>query len=212
VAHGPKASVALVAGAHDPLRTARGLARDVALLDQRGCLSVQAVFLVGDESAARALGEALAFALEIEHRRIPPGPIEPSVAAAVHQLRGEAELTGRRLDRLEIAAGTVLLDPDPALRFRPVPGLRTVRLHPAPSIEAVAAALTPQRARLQGLATAGDATTPILPSFNGGLSSLSSIFSRIAPAGRLQHAEAGWASGGLDPLAALAQPGPASSA
>src|SRR5690606_21017527 len=39
VGQGPKASVALVGGRHDPLSTGRALARDIALLDQRGCLS-----------------------------------------------------------------------------------------------------------------------------------------------------------------------------
>jgi hypothetical protein len=200
VALGPKASVALVAGAYDPLSVARGLARDVALLDQRGCLSVQAVYVVGEERRARELGEALAYALEIEHRRLPPGPLEPATAAAVQQLRAEADLTGRRIDGLELGAGTVLLEPE--LRFRPVPGLRTVHVHPAPTLEAIAEALAPARPILQGAATAGDALAPGDFSFTGVFASLA--FSRVAPAGRLQHASAGWASGGIDPIAALA--------
>jgi hypothetical protein len=186
--------VAIVAGAFDPLAAARALARDVALLDQRGCLSVQAVYVAGHPRTARALAEALAFALAGEHRRLPPGPIEPAIAAAVQQLRGAAELAGALVGELELAQGTVILDPEP--RFRPVPGLRTVRVHPVADVGAAVAALEPWRGRLQGLALAGDAA-------DADALTARLELARVAPAGRLQHAEAGWASGGIDPLAIL---------
>ena len=72
IAFGPKASVAIVAGA--PVSgaleaTASALARDVALFDQRGCLSLQAIYTDGD---AEALAAALAAALEDAARRWPP--------------------------------------------------------------------------------------------------------------------------------------------
>ena len=193
VAHGPRASVALVAGAFDALRVARAIARDIALLDQRGCLSVQAVYVAGD---ARPLAEMLAFALEVEHARLPPGPIEPELAAAVQQLRGEADLAGNLVGQLELAAGSVIWDE--VARFRPVPGLRTVRVHPVDSIETALAALAPWRGSLQGMAVAGDATTDLAATLVERLG-----VARVAAAGRLQHAEAGWASGGIDPLEAL---------
>ncbi len=89
VAHGPKASVAFVGADVDSLATARGLARDIALFDQRGCLSVQAVYTEGDPDE---LADALAWALALESARLPHGPIDPAIAAAVQQLRAEAEL------------------------------------------------------------------------------------------------------------------------
>jgi hypothetical protein len=55
--YGPKTSLAAVAAGADPRAAAAGLARDVALFDQRGCLSVAAVYAAGD---AGALAVALA--------------------------------------------------------------------------------------------------------------------------------------------------------
>lgn len=126
VAHGPKASVAFVGAEVDPVGTARGLARDIALFDQRGCLSVQAIYTEGDPEE---LAAALAWALLLESARLPQGPIDAATAAAVQQLRAEADLRqGRNKDlQLDLAVGTVLVESKTF--FRPVPGLRTVRVH-----------------------------------------------------------------------------------
>jgi acyl-CoA reductase-like NAD-dependent aldehyde dehydrogenase len=194
VACGPKASVAFVAGAVDPLAVGRAIARDVALLDQRGCLSVQAVYVTGD---ARELAEALAFGLAGEQRRLPPGPAEPELAARLQQLRGEAALHEALIGDLAAAAGTVILEPAP--EFRPVPGLRTVRVHAVASLDDACAALAAWRGRLQGAALAGDEALE-----RGDELAARLALARVAPAGRLQHAEAGWASGGVDPLTLLA--------
>jgi hypothetical protein len=193
VAHGPRASVAIVTGAIDPLAVARRLARDVALLDQRGCLSIQAVYVVGE---AAELADALAYALAAEHRLLPPGPIEPSIAARVQQLRGEAELRNALIGTLDLEQGSVIVDD--VARFRPVPGLRTVRVHPVDRLGSALAALAPWRGSLQGVAVAGDDATRSAPRLTRTLG-----LARCAPAGRLQHADAGWASGGVDPIAAL---------
>jgi len=199
VALGPRASVALVAGVHDPLGTARALARDVALLDQRGCLSVQAIYVAGD---AAVLADALAYALAAEHRRLPPGPPEPEAAARVQQLRGAAALRGALIGDLDTAQGSVLLEPHPT--FRPSPGLRLVRLHPVASLDDALAALERARGSLQGAALAGDEAVAREAEITIRLG-----LARVAPAGRLQHAEAGWAAGGIDPLDALAGASPA---
>ena len=79
VAHGPKTSLAIVAAGADLRAAAAGLARDVALFDQRGCLSVQAVFTTGDGAA---LADELARALAERARAWPPG------AAGVGRDRG----------------------------------------------------------------------------------------------------------------------------
>ncbi len=192
VAHGPKASVALVGAPVDPVGAGRALARDVALFDQRGCLSVHAVWVEGDP---RALAEGLAWGLALEHLRLPPGPIEAGAAAAVQQLRGVAELAGAAVGGLEIAQGTVLLERSPD--FRPSPGLRTVRVHGVDDLDRVADRLAPWRGRLQGVAVVGEAAELAAARF------LPLGVSRIAPAGRLQEAEADWANGGLDPLEAF---------
>ena len=189
VAQGPKASVAFVGGEIDALGTGRALARDVALLDQRGCLSVHAVWVLGD---AHELAEALAFGLAMEARRLPPGPAAPEALAAVQQLRGEAELRGALVGGLPPREGSVVLAADGA--FHPSPGLRTVRVHAVDRIEDGIAALAPWRGRLQGAALAGEAAW----AFSRELEALG--ISRVSEPGKLQAADAGWANGGIDPF------------
>ena len=191
IAQGPKASVAFVGDGVDPVGTARGLARDIALFDQRGCLSVQAVYTEGDPEE---LATALAWALALESARLPHGPIAPATAAAVQQLRAAAELRrgSRTGQHLGLAVGTVLVESETF--FRPVPGLRTVRVHGVRDLRDALPALEPWRGRLQGAVLAGPtadelaATLPLLS------------FSRLAPPGELQSADASWANGGIDPL------------
>lgn len=194
VAQGPKASLAFVAGEIDPITTGKALARDVALLDQRGCLSVQAVWVEGSEADAREVAEALAFGLEIEERRLPPGPADAHALGAVQQLRGEAELRDARIGRdRPAAAGTVVLTSEVA--FRPSPGLRSVRVHAVARVGDALVALDPWRGRLQGAALAGEGARAI----SDELSALG--LSRLAEPGRLQSADAAWANGGIDPFA-----------
>lgn len=193
ISHGPKASVALIGQGVDRLAVARGLARDVALFDQRGCLSVQAVYVDGD---ADELGEMLAWALALEHGRLPPGPLAPEQAAAVQQARAEAELRGLAMPRLALAQGTVIVES--RADFRPSPGLRTVRLHPVPTLTGALAALAPWRGRWQGAALAGEAAWGL----EGELAALG--FSRCALPGALQAADATWVNGGVDPRALFA--------
>jgi len=194
VAFGPRASVALVAPPVDELSVARALARDVARLDQRGCLSVHAIWVAGP---AREFAEALAFALAGEARRLPPGPIEEAVASVAQQLRGTAALGDALIGGLELREGTVLLAAD--ARFRPSPGARLVRVHEAPDLDAALAALAPERGRLQGAALAGGEALGRSAEIEERLG-----LARVAPAGDLQHVEAGAATGGLDPFPYLA--------
>lgn len=189
VGQGPKASVALVARDVDTLAVGRALARDVALLDQRGCLSVHAVFTEGD---ARDLAEALAFGLAIEHRRLPPGPPDPGALARVQQWRGAAELGDALVGRLSPLEGTVVLTLDGA--FRPSPGLRAVRVHALTEIGDALMAIAPWRGRLQGAALAGAGALEL----SSALEALG--MSRLAAPGSLQAADAGWENGGVDPF------------
>ena len=169
-----------------------GLARDVALFDQRGCLSVAAVYTSGDpEKLARRLAEDLA---ELS-RRWPPGPADPAALAAVQQARLEAEMRGLWAADLPILSGTVLVDPDPA--FRPSPELRTVRVHPLEDLDRLPAILSPWRGKLQGAALAGEDAWRLAPA----LAELG--ISRCAVPGELQSPDVTWHNGGIHPLYAL---------
>lgn len=186
VGYGPKTSLAVVG--NDP----EGLARDVALFDQRGCLSVAAVYTSGNpEELARRLAEDLA---ELS-RRWPPGPADPAALAAVQQARLEAEMRGLWAADLPILSGTVLVDPDPA--FRPSPGLRTVRVHPVADLDRLPAILSPWRGKLQGAALAGEDAWRLAPA----LAELG--ISRCAVPGELQSPDVTWHNGGIHPLYAL---------
>ncbi|HEY6321749.1 MAG TPA: acyl-CoA reductase [Thermoanaerobaculia bacterium] len=199
VGYGPKMSLAAVelgSGGTAPEALAAGLARDVALFDQRGCLSVAAVYVAGGLDDAARLAGHLEAALAALAARWPPGPAVAPALAAVQQLRLEAELRGLPRASLPPAAGTVLLEPEPALCSSP--GLRTVRVHPLPDLDRLPEILAPWRGRLQGAALAGPAAWRLAPR----LAALG--ISRCAAPGDLQSPDAAWHNGGIDPLAALA--------
>lgn len=191
VAYGPKTSLAVVAADADPASVATGLARDIALFDQRGCLSIQAIYTDGD---ARALASALTAALTERARRWPAGPLDPVAAAGVQQLRLDAKLRGLFQPELPMASGTVVVDPLP--EFQPSPGLRSVRVLPI-DLDQVVPRLAGWTGRLQGAALAGQGAWHLEPE----LARLG--VSRCAVPGRLQEPDALWHNGGIHPLEAL---------
>jgi hypothetical protein len=194
VEYGPKTSLAVVAG-EDIGEIAEGLARDIALFDQRGCLSVAAVYTTGDpEALAARLEEALA---ELA-RQWPPGPADPAALSAVQQARLESEMRGLRRPRLPILDGTVLIEPEPA--FRPSPGLRLVRIHPLTDLGRLPEVLASWKGKLQGAALAGEDAWRLAPALAGlGIS-------RCAAPGELQSPDVTWYNGGIHPLRSLALP------
>jgi Acyl-CoA reductase (LuxC) len=200
IGYGPKTSLAAIGKDADLEATARGLGRDVALFDQRGCLSVAAVYTAGD---AAELAARLARELEERARSWPPGPPTAGEAAAVQQVRGVAAMRGLAVflpgPSLPLAAGTVVVDPEPA--FQPSPGLRAVRIHPLEDLSRLPALLAPWAGKLQGAALAGSEALRLAPA----LAALG--ISRTAAPGELQSPDASWHNGGIDPLAALASPG-----
>lgn len=194
VGYGPKTSVGVVGADAGAAEAAPGLARDVALFDQRGCLSIAAIYTAGDAlELARRLEEALAGLA----RRWPPGPLDPTVAAAVQQVRLEAALRGLAMSELPLAEGTVIVEPEPS--FKPSPGLRTVRVHRLAALDDLPALLAPWRGRLQGAALAGEDAWHLEPRL------LELGISRRARPGELQSPGASWHNGGIDPLLALAE-------
>jgi hypothetical protein len=197
IGYGPKTSLAVIGSGVDPRDAAEALARDIALFDQRGCLSVTAVYTAGDP---RALGERLGLALFDMARRWPPGPAARTLSAAVQHLRLEAEMRGLWHTDMHIRQGTVIVDPNPELR--PSPGLRTVRVHPLEDLSLLPGLLEPWRGRLQGAALAGEDAWAL----ESRLADLG--ISRCAPPGELQSPDATWHNGGINPLKALILPPP----
>lgn len=191
-AYGPKASLAVLGSDVRASTVAQGLARDIVLFDQRGCLSIQAIYTAGDAvGLARALADELATAA----RAIPPGPPDPVFAAAVQQIRMEAALRGLQTADLPIEVGSVVVEPHSA--FQPSPGLRTIRIHPIENLGELPEILASWAGRLQGAALSGDDAWRLQPD-------LEAIgVSRCATPGELQAADATWHNGGIHPFEAL---------
>jgi hypothetical protein len=195
--YGPKTSLGIVGRVErqEIPEIAAGLARDVALFDQRGCLSIGAVYTTLPPAGVTELAETLAAELARLARIWPPGPVEPQDLAAVQQMRLAAELRGLDVFGSSPAEGTMIVEPEG--RFVPSPGLRTVRIHPIDDLARLPTLLAPWTDRIQGVALAGRDAEKLRPA----LAALG--VSRFAPPGELQHPDASWHNGGAHPLDVL---------
>jgi hypothetical protein len=166
IGHGHRVSFAVVAReVLDDDGAVRGaaerLAEDVAIWDQRGCLSPQLCFVEGPVEAAVRFGAALADALRPLAQRLPPAPPSPGERLALRHLRDDAEwrgIAGEPVALHEIGEpghGTVVVEPTPA--FRPTPLCRSLRVQPVADAGALETLLIPARIGLEG---AGLAATP----------------------------------------------------
>lgn len=191
-AYGPKTSLAIVTRSAATEAVAAGLARDIALFDQRGCLSIQAIFTDGD---ATALARPLARELQALAEKWPPGRLDPVSAAGVQQVRSEAMMRGLFVSDIPLAAGTIVIETE--ARFQPSPGLRTVRIHPLEDLKKLPEILSDWSGLLQGAALEGEAAWDL----QSRLEALG--MSAFAPPGLLQTPDASWHNGGVHPFAAL---------
>jgi hypothetical protein len=195
IAHGPRMSVAAVASAAlaetDPLAAA--IALDVALYEQRGCLSPHVVFVeTGGAITPRDLARRLAAALDALARRLPAPSGSIGERAAVRVLRGAAEWA----PGAEVFAGpggTVVYEESAVARAGP--GGRTIRVHPVATLDDIAALLPAGEVECVGLAD----TAP--ERLAAGLRARG--VSRCCPPGRMQRPRLGWPRGQQAPLGAL---------
>ena len=190
IAFGPKLSLGWVSAEADLEQAARGMALDIALFDQRGCLSVEAVLV--EPEAAAAFAHALADALSVLAAELPPGHSNAAERAGVRLAREDADLRGLTCYGNALDTSTVIVEND--TRISPSPGLRTVRIHPLEDVPT----LDDWNDRIQGLAIAGDLPATVRRAFE------QAGASRFAPAGQLQATEASWRNGGIDLAAEFA--------
>jgi hypothetical protein len=204
--HGHRVSIALLGpDACDGAAltdAARGLALDVALWDQQGCLSPIAVYVASDTSACRRVGAALARELAALAPGLPRGEVDAGAAALFAHERDSAELraaagTDVLLHTARDGGFAVVCEPDASAR--PAPLHRFVRIHPIPAPAALAPALGPLAGHLAGVALAGfgPAEAPI----RGQLKKLG--VSRTCAPGALQSPPLAWPRDGLPVLASL---------
>ncbi len=108
--YGSAYSLGFVPSGCDMAAAADGAARDVALFDQRGCLSPQTIYVEGDESRAILFAHALSGSLETI------GRILPRAQAGQAERQALAEFIRRLMIRALApkthALGTVLVGPD----------------------------------------------------------------------------------------------------
>jgi hypothetical protein len=196
IRHGHRISVGLLgaeaARGEGLARAARGLALDVALWDQLGCLSPVAV-LVADQSGRSASGvaEALAGELERIQEELPRGAIDTATAADVAQERDRAAMRAAAGRAVELHASrgtawTVVLEDDSAWRLAPLH--RFLRVHPVEGVSQLLQALHPLEPHLAGVALAGFGRDS--ESLSGSLARLG--VSRICAPGSLQAPPLGW--------------------
>ena len=186
IGHGHRIGIGII---HDPsAEAARLAARDIGLFNQNGCLSLQTLFLEAPLTFAPLLATAMAD-FEKSH---PRGPLTPSEAGAITNLREETRyLIAQDPEKNALwespasTAWTIIYDGSRTDSDLPLsPGNRTVYLRP----------LTPQITPpkfLSGIAPHPYRQTTDLPS------------PRIFPLGQAQSPPALWAHDGLLPLASL---------
>ena len=190
IAFGPKLSLGWVGADADLDRAARGMALDIALFDQRGCLSVEAVLV--EQTAAEPFAAALANALSALATELPPGRSSAAERAGVRLVREDADLRALPWYGDALDAGTVIVETD--VPISPSPGLRTVRIHSVSELPT----LDDWNGRLQGLAFTGRMPATVRRAFE------QAGVSRFAPASQLQATDAAWRNGGIDLAAEFA--------
>jgi hypothetical protein len=185
-------------------RLARGLALDIAIYDQGGCLSPHVVLAeTGGSVSPDGLAQRLHDALVRVARALPAGPVPLPAAAASRLLAEEARLLARGgLARAWPPSGPVppLVVRGDARVLRPGPGHRVVLVVPFQGTPALAELLPGLRDRVQGVALAGPrdrlrAALAAAPAWTPW---------RVAAPGRLQAPPAGWPENGVNLPAALA--------
>jgi len=155
VGYGHRFSAAVVGAAADVPQIARGLAVDISLWDQLGCLSPLAVWALCDIDA---LAKALAAELQNAAQRWPRGNLDTAAAAAFAAAQAEAEMRAAAGEKLHLHGGAqdgFVLVRETGARFRGSPLHRFVRLHPARNLEEATAALAPWAAHLSAVGLAG---------------------------------------------------------
>ncbi|HVN38965.1 MAG TPA: acyl-CoA reductase [Myxococcota bacterium] len=194
VAHGETLAVA-----------AAGLAQDVALWDQLGCLSPVALYAVGDARACDRIAESVAAGLAEASSRWPRGEIDAASAARFAHARADAELraasgTGVSLYADRDGGWCVVREVD--AEPRPAPLHRFLRVHPVADARALAAAIAPHARHLAGVALAGFGAqrAELARSLRG------SGATYVCAPGSLQAPPLEWESEGRGVLASLARP------
>ncbi len=194
VGYGHRVSLAVL-----PLGTATpealcGLARDVLLYDQGGCLSPQTVYVEGGWAETGEIAQRFAAALRQTAHDYPLPVRSARAVPAVREARALAQMEpGCRIWADENLRWTVIARPD--LQFTPSPTFGVVSVQPLASLPDLPEAVAPVAPFLQGCAAAGEGTADYLPGV-----------SRLCSPGHLQAPPLKWRQDGRDVLRVLLPP------
>ena len=193
VAYGHRTAIALVDGDAVDAGISEGLARDVGVFDQLGCLSPQEVFVVGSSDEADTVAWTLADHLAL----LPPRrDLGPSLEGAIRSFREMAIMRGDVVHGpMDLSWGIVRSNGGP---WTGTPGGRHVVVRHVLDHQAALVALDSLHGRLSAASYAGSGIDGPL---RAGL--IRHGASRIVPVGRLQCAPPNWPHDGQRPLAAL---------
>lgn len=198
IEHGPKLSIAVVFEP-DPVAAER-ITADVLAHDQRGCLSVQAVYVDGGREACMTFASHLAIALANARSTSPRDAIPLSDSGAISNARELARFRAANGDDLMLwesdgtTQWTVVYDHSPVLMPGPLNGFVTV--HPLPSGIPLRQALGSESGNLS--------TVAIHPFSDAHADRLDMLeIPRICPLGRAQQPPLFWHHDGRPPLADL---------
>ena len=190
VGYGHRVSFAVVPEGQGTAEAALGLARDVLLYDQAGCLSPQTVFVEGESGQAEEFAGRLAEALAQTVAAYPLPVRAERAAMTVREARLLAHMgEGNRLWEGPSLRWTVIARLGSA--FAPSPTFGVVSVQPLPTLADLPEALAPVAARLQGCAVAGEAHD-YLP-----------YVSYLCAPGELQAPPLSWRQDGRDVLRVL---------
>lgn len=197
IGYGHRVSLGWVLPGADGAEAADGLATDVLLYDQGGCLSPQTVFVSGTMADAVAFAAVLAGALTDAVRRYPLPSRLPQAAARVREARALARMEpDTHLWEDPALRWTVVARPEGEFTASPTHGV--VSVQPLPAADALPAALRPVQGRLQGAAVAGE---------RGRLDAEAALracgASYLCAPGRLQAPPLSWPQDNIAPLRSL---------
>jgi hypothetical protein len=168
IGFGSRVSAAVVAsGAIVPSRIdalAEELARDVALFEQLGCLSLHQVFVVSSaDGPPRDLAVRMSTALESLGKSMPPARIPLSDSPQVRAVRERARWRAIAGEPVELFEGralewTLVFEPRDALNdsFKISPGFRTVHVTAVRNLAEFRDRVESAAGRIEAMAVAGD--------------------------------------------------------